>query len=266
MRKPYQERDMTYQKSPEQIQDEISQTRARMQARLDMIGETASPASIAAKMLDLDSSNASSLLETAIDRVKSNPVAAMSIAAGFLGLSKSVARKNEKPNTMSATNTSGDPAQRVRQRADRLKRDAASATRAAGRKLADVQDSANSLRSEIGGSVKSNLDEIQESAEEALEEFSQRADDLRASTKYQTENAVAWVKDNPVPAGLLALAAGATLASVITAKTSSTSTTIRRGRACPITSPGSNGCWPKASNTAPPWSVSKVATRRRTVA
>lgn len=221
---------MSLYKSPEQIQDEIEETRARIDLRLSNLTDSAKPEAIASKLLNADHANLSNsdLINTAIDRVKANPLAALTIGAGLLGLVKSSQNspENESAKSFDSDGLTDDIAERVLKRSKAISEDVDALT-------GDIKEKVSSARSKVAQATSDTAEHVKTMPGTISDVGSEAVQDGKDQLRYRSENVVHWVKDNPLASSFLALAVGAASASIFTARTAGkkSEAPIRRERA-----------------------------------
>lgn len=214
-------------RDPDRIEDEIEVTRARIESRLEALSSQFTPANIVERALGTDDLGSHDSLEAIAHKARQSPISAALIGAGLVGLF--LAGRNETPSTKihresarqpaaNLPSDEADPAKRVSSHIDRLEDAARSGAGDVKRTAADAVDSikqgAKSARDTMTGAVDSVSSTVGNAAESAIE--AARAAPVRA--RAQSEMAVDWIKENPLPAGLMALAAGAALSSLFAAR------------------------------------------------
>jgi hypothetical protein len=205
---------MSLYKSPEQIQDEIEETRARIDLRLSNLTDNAKPDAIASKLLNADHAGLSNadLINTAIDRVKANPIAALTIGAGLLGLAKSSQNQTEKeqPKSFDSDELTDDIAERVLKRSKSISEDVDALTGDIKHKVSSARTKVTQATSDTAEQVKAMSGTLGDAGGEAIQ-------DGKDQLRYRSKNVAHWVKDNPLASSFLALAVGAASASIFTA-------------------------------------------------
>ena len=162
--------------SPEMIEDEIERTRQRIDARLNRLGDQLNPVNVVGGALGSRSNDPGELIDAAISKARENPVGAALIGAGLASL---FTGKPSLPNSISTPD-----AEELKMKA-RVKK----------------------------AQFSSTIDEVK-SAVAAKSE--QAADTVRRAptlAKGKAEGAKDWVVENPIAAGLFAVAAGAAISS-----------------------------------------------------
>ncbi len=100
--------------------------------------------------------------------------------------------------------------------------DALSATRrAANGALDTLQDGVDSLRSDTPGALTRAAAQVEELTQRSIERARQASSDLRLTVDRTGERTLAYIKDEPVKSVLIAAAAGAGVAALITLMSSS---------------------------------------------
>ncbi|MEL6750736.1 MAG: DUF3618 domain-containing protein [Pseudomonadota bacterium] len=227
-------------RDPERIENEIESTRSRIEARLDALTQEFSPSTLMDRALGVNEAHPDQdTFGLMVERARSNPFSAAMIAAGLAGmvLNKPAAR----PVTSSDEHHpiepySADPAERIGHHIDTLETQANALSESAKSTASGVADTVSSAFSgavdTVTGAVSSARAKVSSSADEASRGYEQtrrdaiaRGRDLRESAREAPAQAKAsaglaadWVRANPLPAGLFALAAGATIASVFAAQ------------------------------------------------
>ncbi|MDF2370446.1 MAG: hypothetical protein P1V21_06570 [Rhizobiaceae bacterium] len=246
---------MTYR--TEQIEDAIENTRSRIDSRLDQMGDTFSPAGFLSNLLGEDGQPASNIGASLVNKARENPFSALLVGAGLAGFfmagrARSNGQQDVHPQRpLGETHVdpivSGDPAERVGQRVHDLKNQAEGIrdgvadsvedlNRAAkdGMDLArsavrssfdDVSDKVTDMAGKTADAVNQTSSQAKERGRDYADRLHSKANAAGRAVRKQAdrsrdgvETAANWVKDNPIPAGLMALAAGAAAASILAAK------------------------------------------------
>jgi len=234
--------------SPEFHEDSIEETRARIDARLNQLSGQLTPAGLLTAIVGRNGESASKLGATAVETARDKPLAAALVGAGIVGLimagrpEKSTKSPPSGPRRY-APDTDGDPAGRAARRTTEIRKQVNEMTN-------DIQESI----SEFSAAARRGAEQSRKQAEEIGETvsgYAGRAAKVAAETpdyvrrqsgavadgvqsglrsaghaietgKRQSQDGAArivdWARANPVPVGLLAFAAGAVAASVLTAK------------------------------------------------
>ncbi|MBW8636680.1 hypothetical protein K1W69_05705 [Hoeflea sp. WL0058] len=253
----------------ERIEDEIRNTRARIDMKMNELENKLSPSGFLNAALGDGNEQVADLGNAMVKKAKENPVSALLIGAGLAGLylaSRSQSAKGGNDETtefaaepiaqpkptdpaeriaqnaesirnelnelrdsvaqsveeFSAAASKGSDAaresvhnasERVRQASDRVAEYANSATRALG----DVPDHAREIGRTVTDTVRSGVDSAGHFASKQAR-----------VTRHRADSAAEWVRENPVSAGLVALAVGAAAASIFTARKPSASVEASR--------------------------------------
>lgn len=227
---------------PEHIEDNIEHTRSRIEEHLSDLGEQMSPTRLVNSLFRANGESPLDSVDALVDKARNNPVPALLIGAGLAGLFLS-GRTSDSPRFSSAGDHAGahghngydhDPAARIGENTAKLKRraeamgndmaqTAANLKETAKSKVSSVRESAEELVESASGQVARTADaasrkveEIRSQAVSANGKIGHEAKQLR----LRTESAAGWIKENPVPAGLAALAIGAAAASIFTTRRS----------------------------------------------
>ena len=241
----------------EQIEDAIENTRSRIDSRLDQMGDTFSPAGFLSNLLGEDGQPASNIGASLVNKARENPFSALLVGAGLAGFfiagrARSNGQHDVKPERPLGEShvdpmVSGDPAERVGQRVHDLKNQAESirdgvtdnvedlnraakdgmdlARRSVRRSFDDVSDKVTNLAEKTADVVNQSSSQAKERGREYADRLHSQANAAGHAVRKQAdrsrdgvESAANWVRDNPIPAGLMALAAGAAAASILAAK------------------------------------------------
>lgn len=231
-------------RKPEEIEDDIDAIRARMEKRLQDLGQALDPMQIFGQVTGTQNTTGAETIGALVETAKRNPISAALLGAGMLGLfysNRQAPRDAELHNNeASAPLMSDDPAERMAARIDQLEaelrqaRDDAklqveTAKAQVKGKAAAAKNAVENVNETMGDSydrakerASSLLDDGRESAVSAARRAPQRA-------KVQTEIIADWVKENPAPAGFMALAVGAVISSLFTARKASSRSEAGRG-------------------------------------
>ncbi len=253
----------------ERIEEEIRNTKARIDMKMNDLENKFSPSSFLNAALGDGNEQVADLGNAMVKKAQENPVSALLIGAGFAGLylasrSQNAKSANDETAEIAAESIvqpkSTDPAERiaqnaesirkelnelrdsvaqsveefnaaaskgsdaaresvrnaserVRQASDRVVEYANSATRALG----DAPDQAREIGRNVADSVRSGVDSA-----------GQFASKQARASRHRADSAAEWVRENPVSAGLVALAVGAAAASIFTARKPSASVEASR--------------------------------------
>lgn len=236
-------RNTTYQNSPEYIEDEIELTRRRFEARVEALSAQASPDNMVRNVLGARSSDPTETVRALVDSARANPISALLLGAGVAGLlfgknARDMREEDRMQSEVGNLPVAADPAQRVADHARGLMGRADQAGEATGDAVTTAKATLSSAASRVqdkatgaASAVSETLGDAAEAAGEyaddayrsvvggykrARNEAAHRARSLPDDTRETVSDATEWVKDNPIPVGLMALAAGAALASFMT--------------------------------------------------
>ncbi|EFL88627.1 DUF3618 domain-containing protein [Ahrensia sp. R2A130] len=206
---------MTDHRNTEMIEDEIDRTRARIEARLTDIGNDLSPSRLLGNAVGLDAETSSRALSTVVAKSRENPLSALMVGigvAGFLfGRQRNPAATSSAHTTQPAAPVSADPSQRFAENAAALKEQVSDGAY-------DLAASALEVRQDVASVARETTNRASEYVSETAQEFSDSVRRTPVMARSVTDDAMGWVKENPVPAGLFAIAAGAVVASLVSAK------------------------------------------------
>lgn len=239
------------ERKAEYIEDAIEQTRTRIEGRLGDLADQMSPKRVINKLFRTESESPLDIAENMVQKARDNPIPALMIGAGVAGLILGGRRvTSSRPGygpagdlTRSDMASSGDPADRIAENAGHLKRRASEARENLGAAASDFRDTAEAKLSSASETAAGVLDSASEHASKAGEaiakhsaDFSRRAGEAVADiganvqmsahrvkhelrqAKLGADSAAVWVRENPIPAGLAALAIGAAAASIFAAR------------------------------------------------
>ncbi len=230
-------------RDPDKIETDIERTRSRIEGSLDRLSAQFTPSNLIDRALHTDSTTADTdSFGLMVERARSNPLSAALIAAGLAGM---ILRK-PAPQPVDASVErhpiepySNDPAERIAHnissletQADNLRDDVGTA---AGSVAESVSSAVDSVRDAAGNMVDRVTGLAQRGEREARSTYAQTryrtertAGDIRRTmrdaprrTRANADYAADWIKENPLPSGLFALALGATVATVFAAGNSS---------------------------------------------
>lgn len=229
----------SYDRDPDRLENEIEDTRSRIEGRLDLLSAQFTPSNLIDRALGSGSSESDGdSFAVMIERTRSNPLSAALIAAGLAGM---FLRQPERRPVDTEVDRrpiepySNDPAERIAHnisaletQADSIRGDvnstagsivdtvtsaAASVRNAAG----DVVDRVTGSAQRTGNDARSAYVRTRYRSERTMDEMGRTMRDAPDRAKANAEYAVDWVKENPLPSSLFALAVGATLATVFAA-------------------------------------------------
>ncbi|WP_099864843.1 hypothetical protein [Pararhizobium haloflavum] len=194
-------------KSSERIEEEIDGIRERMRTRMDSAAKEFSPRAIAARMTGKQDPSTTEIIDWAVSKATSNPIATALVAAGLVGFAT---QTNERTRVASRRQLD-DGARRVRGYAS----SARDAVRGYAHDAADIAvekaDDALHYARETGDNAGRAISRGAHDAELAARRAAERS---REVGREGTE----WVRRNPTATGLFALALGAAAASVFAAR------------------------------------------------
>ena len=241
---------------PDQLQDEIELLQNRMASRLDSVTSAFTPQNLIAQATGEKNPDVFTTIDTVADAARRNPIAASLIGAGLASLLFNSRKPAYRPDPerlereRAAYGVEGVRADGTRFSAAGVegpdgRAHAADGTRvahAAGVRSADIGDPDLDDRSHDPDSIEgvetrvrrlqdraaARLDAATSAMSDALDEGRarmrgtyDRARGLLSSDRhddgYERPGAIDWVRENPVPIGLVALAAGAIAAGYYTA-------------------------------------------------
>jgi hypothetical protein len=197
-------------KSSERIEEEIDGIRDRMRNRIDSAAREFSPRALASRVTGKEDPSTSELLDWAVTKARTNPIATALVTAGLIGFAT---QSTERTRLVS-----GNDVKRGSRKLRSYASDAADSARGYAHDAADIavekaDDAAHYVREQADRAGRA----VSRSAHDAEEAARYAAD---RSLEYGREG-VDWVKHNPTATGLLALAVGAAAASVFAARRSS---------------------------------------------
>ena len=198
-------------KDPDVLKHEIDELQERVKKRSEQIGRELSPRTIASDALDKVFSDPSEAFNRTTRTIANHPVAATVATAGLLSLAGAYLRE-----------TRSDDIDRLSGKARRAYDDA---SRSVSKRVAELGEKASDLGDDISSSARSAAEKAREAvasgrkkAEETYDEVSREAASRASAVARQSKQAArstrTFVEDNPLAAGLIAVAAGAALASV----------------------------------------------------
>lgn len=243
--------------SPEYIEDDIERTRLRIEAKLNRLGDEISPNRILRSAFGANGHSTTDLLEAIAAKARENPVSALLIGAGIAGIVlKSGRDRSENDEFATAGHVNElNHAGKSSDLADRIAQNAALLKNKAGNLRDGVEDSAAGIRTRLEEETQELKDltaqtgaNVKEYAKSSIEAVEKAASNVRSQslamardterhlhsagrhigdqvqrTRERADVATEWVKENPVPAGLMALAFGAAAASLLSARKSGNS-------------------------------------------
>lgn len=224
-------------RAPEAIEDEIEQTRSRIEHRLEVLGHNVSPGNLISRALGTEQHSLPDAFNAAIHVARSNPVAACLTLAGLAGLAIGGTRDSTgSAGTAKMTSSHPDTAKRVGENAAALKERATAV-------VDTIQETAAHFANQVSDGVSATAETASGAATDAsryARDTAGAVSDTTIKTYAQVEavtdavrkqlkaaptqaraggdQAIAWIRENPVPAGLIAVAIGAVTASVATAR------------------------------------------------
>ncbi len=226
----------------ERYEDEVAEIRERMMRRVDLLADEFAPQSLLAKVTGNPEAGLNDAIEIAADTVRRNPLASALIGAGVMGI---VASRAADRMTGPAYETGGaEPgiegvdadgrryaASGARRQTlnEKISERTTQMTDAAKSKIDELKTQASDLASDasdaIGETARSVKAATSDTIDSARETLKDTADDLGRRGREAGDAAVRkgretgrWIKDNPVATGLMVMAAGAAIGSVLTAR------------------------------------------------
>lgn len=229
----------------ERLEDEVADIRERMANRIDELTDHFAPQSLLARATGNPNPDFADAIDLVVETVRRNPLSAALIGAGVAGIvgSRAIDKTAPQPtsNAGAPLGVEGTDADGRRFAAsgavdpsikDQIKERTSAMTRA-------TKDTAHTLKEQATGFLSDATDSAREKAADVLETTSAYASDTREalaktaddlSNKSRRAGQAAarksgevggWVRDNPVATGLMVMAAGAAIGSVLTARRSS---------------------------------------------
>ena len=230
-------------RDPDTIESEIERTRSRIEARLDALSSQFTPSNLMDRALGTDSTNTEQdTFGLMVERARSNPYSALLIGAGLAGmvLNKPKPRpvvdpRVAAPGTYPIEPYSDDPAARIGHNIDTLETQASALSRDVSETVGDVVETVTSTVGSAVDSVKGAVAGVtgrvrnaayrgeaayadtRRSAAARASEWNEYAREAPVRARAGADFAVDWMRTNPLPTGLFALAAGAAVASLFAA-------------------------------------------------
>lgn len=229
----------------EAIEDDIERIRERMGTSIERLGSELNPGRMIKSAFGTEGTSGNETLDMVATKARENPIPTALVGIGLLGIFLSRGHKGSgaKPAQRSSTRgQTGEPSERVGKHLADLQEGADQAIESASNKVAtanahvksEVKAAKNSLENastRLATSISENATAAKDAISTGAEDASIRAAAARklaaeklrqvpADTTVKAKGAVDWVKENPVPAGLMALAAGAALSSFFTTRSS----------------------------------------------
>lgn len=239
------------ERGPEYIEDSIENTRARIEDGLGDLADQMSPSRMIGSLFNSNGDSPLEMAENLVQKARENPVPALMIGAGLAGLilgGRGMSTRNGDGEVTGGPDSarravSGDPAERIAENAAHLRK-----------KASDVRDNIGETASELRETAKAGIASARDAATGAIESASsyaaqaneavaRKSSELRdrtgemvsdaslrvetsknrmrhelRQTRVRADTAAAWVRENPIPAGLAALAVGAAAASLFSAR------------------------------------------------
>jgi ElaB/YqjD/DUF883 family membrane-anchored ribosome-binding protein len=240
----------------ERYEDEVGEIRDRMIRRIDLLANEFAPQSLLAKAtgnaeagLEDAIDIAADTIDAAADTVRRNPLSAALIGAGVLGIIASRAadritfpddektdvnigvegvdaggrryaasgtrrqtlNENISERTAQMTHAAKSKVEEAKSRVDELKTQASDLASDAGD---TIRETAQSVRTATADTIDSARDTLKDTADD-LGRRGREAGDAAVRKGRDTGH---WIKDNPVATGLMVMAAGAAIGSVLTAR------------------------------------------------
>ncbi len=227
-----------YKRDPDRIEDEIDNTRSRIESRLDLLSAQFSPSNLIDRALNTgEATSNGDQFGLMMERARSNPLSAALIAAGLAGmmLQKPEPRPVETTDRHPIEPYSNDPAERIAHNLSTLETQADSLRDDVSSTAGSIADSVSSAAATVRSAAGDMVDRVTGSAERTSRDAEiayvrtryrteRKADEVRQTlrdapvrAKAGAEYAADWVKENPLPSGLFALALGATVATIFAA-------------------------------------------------
>ncbi|MFD0916492.1 DUF3618 domain-containing protein [Pseudahrensia aquimaris] len=167
--------------SPEMIEDQIEQTRKRIDARLNSLSHQLNPSELFQQAIGSKSSDPAQIAEAAISKAKENPFGALLFGAGLASL------LTGKPNLAETISTPD---------------------------MEQIKAEASAKKAKLSAKVENAKDVLAETSAKARN-TAKRSPTL---VRGKAEGVVDWVADNPVASGLMAVAVGAAVSSIFASR------------------------------------------------
>ncbi len=197
------------------IEDDIIRIRKRMEQRLDQLNHDVQPAQLMQGLLNGNGSSVNTNVTNLLETAKANPIAATVVGLGIASLFMSKQTKSTEPASVSATT---DTASRVGDHLSNIQSSSAEVSTTLKSGLNNAQATAESIGTKAKRKLETAATAANETLQDAVEATSETARSAPAQLKARADDATHWVKQNPIPAGLMAIAAGAAVSSFFTAK------------------------------------------------
>lgn len=254
----------------ERLEDEIRNTRARIDMKMNELENKLSPSSFLNAALGDGNEHIADLGNTMVRKAKENPVSALLIGAGVAGLFLASRSQNNKGaydeppglagRSVAQPRPSADPAERIAQNAESIRnelnqlrdsvahsveefneaarkgsdaaresvRDASERVRQASDRVAEYANSASRALGEAPDHAREISRNVADTVRSGVDSAGHYASKQVRATRHRADSAAEWVRENPVSAGLVALAVGAAAASIFTARKPSASVEASR--------------------------------------
>lgn len=194
-------------KTPEQIEDEIKSTQRLIDLRIEALQSALSPSRLLSQLLPgLTEADGGNLANGVARTVRENPIPAALVGAGMLWLIGSAASR--------ANGNGGAHRDLPRTGASRHKSAGAAAERV-GRGIRDMADAVTDGIDD----TRRRAGELSEQAARGTRAAMRQTNEALSAVPHQVrtvaQSGVEWTKANPIPTGLMCVAVGAALASVL---------------------------------------------------
>lgn len=231
----------------ERYEDEVGEIRERMLRRIDLLADEFTPQSLIAKATGNPDAGIDDAIGIAADTVRRNPLSAALIGAGVLGIIASraadrvtvrsydeadvgvgkegvdadgrrYAASGTRRQTLSEkiSERTAQMTEKAKSKVDELKTQASDLASDAGEA---IRDTARSVKAAAADTIDSTRDTLQETADD----LGRRGREVGDAAVQKTQETGRWIKNNPVATGLMVMAAGAAIGSVLTARRNSSS-------------------------------------------
>jgi hypothetical protein len=205
-------------KTPEQIEDEIKSTQRLIDLRIEALQNALSPSRILSQLLPgLTEADGGNLANGVARSVRENPIPAALVGAGMLWLIGSAAsRANGNGGAHRKTGVSRH-------------KSAGAAAERVGKGIRDVADAVTDGIDDTRRRAGELSEQATRSTRAAVRQTNEALSAVPHQVRTVAQSGVEWTKANPIPTGLMCVAVGAALASLLTTARSGNGTAAQTG-------------------------------------
>ncbi len=220
-----------YENSPEYIEDRIAETRARFDRRATELSASLTPDRIVSEAIGSRSGSPADTLDALMHTAKSSPISFLLAGIGLAGImlnksTRPTMRERQLPVATDPAERTGDHIHALKAQASSFADDVSEAVGSIQEKASDLLSGASDGAASATGSARETTASYADAAyRNSVAGYKVSRNRAAHLARHAPERAAhiagdagSWVRDNPIPVSLAALALGAAAASFISYK------------------------------------------------